>query len=72
MDATLQYDDVNADLGLQDSVVNMVQTNSNMGMALNWSSTKTILTKVRPIGCPIVSGFCNDTCARNHFRIIDL
>ncbi|XP_024924421.2 G-box-binding factor 1 isoform X1 [Ziziphus jujuba] len=44
-DATLQYHDVNADSGLQDSAVNMVQTKLNTGIASNWSSTKTILAK---------------------------
>ncbi|KAH7513356.1 hypothetical protein FEM48_Zijuj12G0191400 [Ziziphus jujuba var. spinosa] len=59
-DATLQYHDVNADSGLQDSAVNMVQTKSNTGIASNWSSTKSILAKVRAIWCPLVSGFRND------------
>ncbi|KAF3435616.1 hypothetical protein FNV43_RR22707 [Rhamnella rubrinervis] len=44
-DSTSRSRDVNTDLALQDSVVNMARTNANMGMNLSWSSPQAILPK---------------------------
>lgn len=54
-DASLHDCDVSTELALQDSVVNMVQPNTNMGKNLNRSSTRAILPEVRTICCPIAA-----------------